>query len=189
MNTRRFTRLARTVGVLLLVAMPSLATAQILSNTASVNLEATLAQSLTISVTSGSSVNFTLTNGAAAAGDVPVVVETSWNIVPLLIGEIKLYGYFGTPSQALADGEGNYITSGLVEGRVTTGTPVSYTAFTQTGPVGPAGGSLALYSQLVTILNMVGSRSDNLDLQINLTGQSIPAGTYQGVLTLQARAS
>lgn len=172
----------------LLCFAPSVSIAQVLSGTGSVNLNATLAQSLSISVTSGSTVNFTLTNGAAANGDVPVVVQTTWNLTPLLVGAVSLYGYFGTPAQALADGTGNYITSTQVEGRMTTGTPVTYAPFAQTNPVGPAGGSLALFTELVTILNAVDTRTDNLDLRINLTAQTIPSGTYQGVLTLQARA-
>ena len=176
------------IAALLLCAWVSMATAQVLSGTGSVNLNATLAQSLSISVTSGSTVNFTLTNGAAANGNVPVVVQTTWNLSTLLVGAVSLYGYFGTPSQALADGAGNYITSSLVEGRMLTGTALTYTAFTQTNPVGPAAGSLALYTGLVTILNASKTRSDNLDLRINLTGQTLPAGTYTGVLTLQARA-
>jgi hypothetical protein len=167
---------------------PSIVAAQVLSGTANVNLNATLAQSLSISITSGSTVNFTLVNGNVATGSNPVVVSTSWNLSPLIVGAVSLYGYFSTPSQALTDGGGNNIASTLVQGRMTTGIPVTYVAFTQTNPVGPAGGSLALFTEVVTALNAVKTRSDNLDLEINLTGQTLPAATYTGVLTLQARA-
>jgi len=54
--------------------------------------------------------------------------------------------------------------------------------------VGPAAGSLLLYTQLVTALNAVSNRTDNLDLRIDLTALTIPSGTYTGVLTLQARS-
>jgi len=91
-------------------------------------------------------------------------------------------------TQALGDGSGNYITSASVRGRMTTGTPVTYLPFTQTNVVGPAAGSLLLYAQAVTLLNPVGSRDDNLDLRIDLTALTIPAGTYTGVLTIQARS-
>src|SRR2546425_5100420 len=130
----------RNIAVTLLFCgvAPRHAAAQVLSGTASVNLNAILAQSLSISVTSGSTVNFTLSNGATATGDVSVVVQTSWNLTPTLVGAVTLYGYFGTPGQALSDGTGNYITSTQVEGRMLTGTPVTYSPFTQTGPVGPA---------------------------------------------------
>jgi hypothetical protein len=160
----------------------------VLSNIANVNLSASMAQSVTIAVTSGSAVNFTLADGGIAAGDVPAVIQTNWNLNPGLIGAVSLYGYFDTPAQALTQGGGDDIASTRVEGRVTTGTPTTFTAFTQTNPVGPAGGSLALFSTAISGPNKVGTRTDNLDLRVNLTGTTAPAGSYTGVLRLQARA-
>ncbi len=74
-----------------------------------------------------------------------------------------------------------------MKGRVTTGTPTSFTAFTQNGvgTVGTAGGSLTLFTQSTAPL--AGNRTDNLDLQIDLTGQpNLLPGTYTGTLNLQA---
>jgi hypothetical protein len=176
------------VSVVLLALAPAMATAQVLSNLSSVNLNAVFAQTLSISVTSGSTVNFALAANSVAAGDVPAVVQTSWNLNPGQIGAVSLYGYFDTPAQALTDGGGNDIASSLVEGRMTTGTPTTFTAFTQTNPVGPAGGSLALFSTNITGINKISSRTDNLDIQVNLTSTTVPAGSYTGVLRLQARA-
>jgi len=188
MRPRAVALVACSAAVLSLALMPRLSAAQVLSNTANVNLNATLAQSLTISVTSGSTVNFTLVNGNVANGSTAVVVQTSWNLAPLLVGAVSLYGYFGTPAQALSDGAGSYITSSSVEGRMTTGLPVSYVPFAQTNPVGPAAASLALFTEAITLLNGIKTRTDNMDLRINLTSQTIPAGTYTGIVTLQARA-
>ncbi len=176
------------VAVVVLALAPAVASAQLLSNTANVNLNASLAQTLTISVTSGSTVNFTLVNGSPADGDVPTVVSTSWNLNPGLTGAVSLYGYFSTPAQALTDGGTNYIPTSLVMGRMATGTPTSYTAFTQTNPVGPAGGGLALYTEAITGVNKISTRNDNLDLRIDLTGQTLPAASYTGTLHIQARA-
>lgn len=170
------------------VALPNSGSAQAISNIGNINLNAQLPQSVTVTVTGGSTVNFAMTDGAASPGDVPAVIQTSWNVNPGLVGAVDLYGYFNTPAQALTDGAGNDIPSSWVEGRMATGTPTSYTAFTQTNPVGPAGGSLDLFTTAITGLNKLGNRTDNLDLQINLTGQSLPAGSYTGVLRLQARA-
>ena len=175
------------VAAALLALVPAVASAQVLSNIGNVNLAAALPQSLTITVTGGSTVNFTLTNGSPANGDVPAVIQTTWNLNPGQTGAVSLYGYFDTPAQALAAGT-DYIASSLVEGQMATGTPTTYTAFTQTGPVGPAGGSLALFSENITGVNKIKTRTDNLDLRINLTGQTLPAGSYAGVLRLQARA-
>lgn len=185
MNGRLAVRLL--VAAALALAVPSLASAQLLSGVSSASLSASLPQSLTISITSGSSVNFTLAENAAANGDVPVVVQSTWNLNPGLIGAVSLYGYFDTPASALVDGA-NSIPSSWVEGQMTTGTPTTYTAFAQTNPVGPAGGSLALFSEAITGVNKIKTRSDNLDLRVNLTGQTLPAGSYTGTLRLQARA-
>jgi len=176
------------VVVVLIALAPAVASAQLLSKIANVNLSAALAATLTVSVTSGSTVNFTLVNGSPADGDVPAVISTSWNVNPGLTGDVSLYGYFDTPAQALTDGGGNDIPTSLVMGRMTTGTPATYTAFTQTNPVGPAGGGLALFSEAITGLNKTKTRSDNLDLRIDLTGQALPPSTYTGIVRIQARA-
>jgi hypothetical protein len=164
------------------------AQAQTLSNIGNINLNATAAQTLTVAVTSGATVNFALAQGAAAAGDVSSAITTSWNLNPGLTGAVTLFGYFDTPSAALTDGVYDIATT-YVEGRMTTGAVATYTAFTQTNAVGPANGSLLLFTENVTGANKIKSRSDNLDLQINLAASpTVPASTYAGVLRIQARA-
>jgi len=176
------------VAVLAASALSATASAQVLSGTRNVNLAATLSQGLAVSVTGGSSVNFALTQNAATNGDVPTIIRTAWNLNPGQIGSVRLYAYFNVPAQALTDGAGNNIPSSWVMGRMATGTPTSYTAFTQTNPVGPAGGSLALFTTNITGINKSSSRTDNLNLRIDLTGQTLGTGTYTGVLRIQARA-
>lgn len=164
------------------------AEAQTLSNISNITLNASAAQTLTVSVTSGSTVNFVLAQGAAAAGDVSPAVSTSWNLNPGLTGAVTLFGYFNTPSAALTDGTYD-IASTYVEGRMTTGAVATYTAFTQTNAVGPASGSLLLFTEAVTGANKIKTRSDNLDLRINLASSpTVPASTYTGTLRIQARA-
>lgn len=176
------------VALAVLAASATAAQAQTLSNIGNVNLNAVAAQTLTVAVTSGSTVNFTLAQGAAAAGDVASAISTSWNLNPGLTGAVSLFGYFDTPSAALTDGTYD-IASTYVEGRMTTGSVASFTAFTQTNAVGPANGSLLLFTENITGVNKISTRSDNLDLQINLTASpTVPASTYTGVLRIQARA-
>lgn len=176
------------VALAVLAASATAAQAQTLSNIGNVNLNAVAAQTLTVAVTSGSTVNFTLAQGAAAAGDVASAISTSWNLNPGLTGAVSLFGYFDTPSAALTDGTYD-IASTYVEGRMTTGAVATFTAFTQTNAVGPANGSLLLFTENITGVNKISSRSDNLDLQINLTASpTVPASTYTGVLRIQARA-
>jgi hypothetical protein len=81
------------------------------------------------------------------------------------------------------------IPSSEVLGQVTSGTPTSYTAFTQSNTVGTANGGLLLYTQTLTSSNRSSNRTDNLNLEINLGAQpQLPAGSYTGLLNIQAQA-
>jgi hypothetical protein len=162
------------------------------SNAATVTLTANLAESLTIAATP-SNVSFTLVAGSTANGSAPVAITTTW----VLNGNrstVTLTGWFSSAAQALA-GTGStpaYIPTSEILGQVTTGTPTSYTAFTQTtsgGALGVSGASLVLFTNSITSSNRSATRSDNLNLQINLTSQpQLPADTYTGTLNLQAQA-
>ena len=73
---------------------------------------------------------------------------------------------------------------------MTTGLPVAFTAITQNavGGIGTAGGSLRLFAQNITGVNKKTSRTDNLNLQINLTGfPTLAPGLYSGTLNLTGR--
>ena len=54
------------------------------------------------------------------------------------------------------------------------------------GGVGVAGGTLQLFSQAVARAASSGSRTDQLDLRLDLTGTTTLAGDYTGTLNLQA---
>lgn len=134
-------------------------------------------------------VNFTLLAGGVANGDNPVPVTTSWNLNPGAVGAVTLYAYFDIPAQALTDGT-NTIPSSKVLGRFATGAPTIFTPITQTNPVGPAGGTVLLFTEAVTGANKVKTRGpENLELDIDLTTlPNQPAGTYTGTLRLQVQA-
>jgi len=172
-----------------LVASLSAYGAPLNSNTASVSLSATLAESLTVAATP-SSVSFTLVSGGTANGSAPVAVTTAW-VLNRNRTSVSLVGYFSSATAALTDGGSPAITipTSEVLGRVTTGTPTTYTAFTGSPALAPAGAGLGLFTQTITDTNRAANRSDNLDLQINLTAQpQLPAGTYTGTLSIQAQA-
>jgi hypothetical protein len=162
------------------------------SNASAVTLTATLPESLTIAATP-SAVTFNLVAGSTANGSVPVAITTTW----VLNGSrtsVTLTGWFSSASQALA-GTGSspaYIPTSEIYGQVTTGAPTSYTAFTQTttgSALGVSGASLVLFQSAISGTNRSFTRNDNLNLQINLTGQpQLPADTYSGTLNLQAQA-
>lgn len=183
-------RLVLALG-LLAVSSP-VALCQLSSNTASVALTAKLQESLTVAATPNA-VNFALVAGSKATGSAPVAITTTW-IMAGSRSSVTLTGYFTNPVAALTSGGTSpmNIASSEILGEVSTGTPTTYTAFTQTpatGAAGVAGGSLLLFKQGITSTNRSANRTDNLDLQIDLTGQpQLPAGTYTGTLNLVAQA-
>jgi len=189
---RRFVRWMGTLGlapgVLAAFLLAAPARGLTLSGVSNVTLQATKTSSLTVAIGSGTSMNFTLLQGAIANGSTAAQITSSWNVNPGKTGTVRLYAYFDTPSAALAGATQN-IASTYVEGRVTTGVPTTYTPITQTTPVGPAGGSLLLFSETITGGNKNKTRVDNLDLRINLTSSPpLAAGTYTGTLRIVVRA-
>lgn len=184
----RYTHLARAFVALALLALcPLIAKAQVDSNAPGVSLAAGANESLTVTLTGVSSVNFDLDAGTAVAGDNAVSIETEWRLRGSRT-TLELWGWFSSSSAALSDGFGYDIPTSAVRGRVATGAPTSFTAFTATGPFGAAGAALKLVDIGVAAPAHRGSRSDDLELQIDQTGLNLPAGTFTGTLTIQATA-
>jgi hypothetical protein len=146
--------------------------------------------SLTISA-SPASVNFGLVAGGTANGSSAVEITTTWGAgFCVFTCTVNLYGYFANASVALSGGSPAVdIPTSEVLGQMPTGAPTTFTAFTQSGPLGGAGASLLLFSQSFTIYTGNGSRTDALNLQINLANQpQLPAGTYSGTLYIVAQS-
>jgi hypothetical protein len=145
--------------------------------------------SLSVSV-SPSSVNFTVVPAGVSSGSNAIQVTTSWSAsLCLFTCTVNLYGYFASANAALSGGSPVVnIPSSQVLGQMSTGTPTTYTAFTQSGPLGGAGASLLLFSQSIFLYTGNSSRTDPLNLEIDLTNQpQLPAGTYTGTLYIQAQ--
>ncbi len=163
--------------------------AQLNSSAQNVTLNAVLSEALSISATP-SNINFNLVQGGIAVASAPVAISTSW-LVKSTRANVTLMAWFATPSAALTDGAStpNNIPSSELYGLVSSGTPTSYTAFGQSNALGTSGGGLLLFTQAMSAANRSANRTDNLSLEINLTAQpQLPAGTYSGVLNLQAQA-
>jgi|GEM_PF-2445096 len=150
----------------------------------------TAVSSLSVSA-SPTSVSFQLQSKGVATGSSAVAITTTWGgAVCLVTCTIKLYGYFSNATAALSGGSPvvNIPTSEVL-GQVTTGTPTTFTAFTQSAPLGGAGASLLLFTQTFALVALGGSRADALNLEINLASQpQLPAGTYSGTLFIQAQS-
>jgi hypothetical protein len=174
------------IAIALLLA-PQSGWSQLNSNPATVVLTATLLESLTV-VASPAGVAFDLAPGGEAIGSTPVTITTTW-ILGVTRTTVNLHASFSSTTVALTDGSTHNIPSANVFGQVTTGTAPSFTAFTQTTPFGAAGAGLKLLTQGVNVSNLTSSRTDTLNLKIDLTnGPSLPAGVYVGTLNIQAQA-
>jgi hypothetical protein len=162
-----------------------------LSNAQVISLAAAKTSRLSVAVTSGATQTLpSLVDNAANDFPSPVVIQTQWDLNPGQTGSVRVIAWFATPAQALYDASsGNPIPSSRMRGRVATGVPVAFTPFTQNpvGGIGAAGGSLQLLNVNVTGANKTTTRSDNLQLQLDLTGAPVlPPGTYAGTLNIQA---
>jgi hypothetical protein len=165
-----------------ILVFPLLAGAQVNGNRSTVNLNATLTTSLTVTA-SPANVNFALVRNGVANGSATVSITTRWTLTQL-IGTVQLWAYFSAPTAALSDGFGDNIPSSSVSGSPNGG---AFTPFTATSPFA-AGSSMRVFNALIFIFNTNAARTDTLDLRIDTTGLNLPAGTYTGVMHLQAQA-
>lgn len=174
--------LAGVAALLLVGASPVLAQVGLTSNVATVSLTATKNATLTVSPTASTATLASITDGSNANNFSAVSLTTAWNLTAG--SSVRLIGWFGTPAQALANGA-DAIPSSKVEGRVGA---AAYAPFTSgpVGTVGVAGGSLQLFNQAIGAGTRFGSRTDQLDLRLDLTGTTTLAGDYTGTLNLQA---
>jgi hypothetical protein len=143
----------------------------------------------TLSVSAAPSlVTFNLVARGAAIGNGPVSITTTWTGLSLL-STVSLYGFFTSSGAALTGTHSPAtIPTSAVLGQMTTGLPTSYSAFTQTNPLGGAGASLKLFSQSILIGLGSSGRTDALTLKIDLTSlPQLPADTYTGTLIIQAQ--
>jgi hypothetical protein len=157
-----------------------------------ISLAAARINILSVSVTSGSVQTIAaLQDNAVNSFATPVVIATQWDVNPGQVNSISLVAYFTTPSQALVGGTVQ-IPSSRVLGRMSTGLPTTFTAFTQAAVAGAgtAGGSLRLFTENISGPNKGAiTRTDNLDLQLDLVGfADLPVGTYTGTLNIRAVA-
>jgi hypothetical protein len=176
-------------AVLVLGAREARAQSGTVSAARVIALLATKTSQLSVTVTSGAVQSIpSLTDNVVNAFPTPVVITTGWDVNPGQTNTVNLMAYFTTPAQALTGGV-TQIPSSRVLGQMTTGLPVTFTAITQNalGGVGTAGGSLRLFTQNITGANKKTSRTDNLNLQLDLVGfPTLAPGLYSGTLNLRA---
>ncbi len=181
MHSRLKNALVGATALLLIGANTARAQVGMTSNLATVALTATKAATLTVTPAASVATLASITDGSNANVFTPVSLTTAWNLTAG--SSVRLVGWFGTPAQALANWT-DFIPSSKVEGRVNA---TAYAPFTgaPVGTVGVAGGTLQLFNQSIAA-SFYGSRTDQLDLRLDLTGTTTMAVTYTGTLNLQA---
>ena len=185
-------------ATLLLLCGPSAARAGaqagVTSLARTVALNATKSSALSVSIISGAAASLpNLTDNAVNIFPTPVRVTAAWTVSRAATNEVRLLAYFTSPAQALSNGP-NFIAASLVRGRVlttpvTTWQPTSWTAFTQNSSrgVGVNAATLRIFRIPISATNANGSRTFDLELQIDLTGQpAVTTGTYTGSITIRA---
>jgi hypothetical protein len=177
------------LALLALSVLMTLRARELSSQAQIISLAALSPGTLTVTVTSGAVQNIaSIADNAVNSFPSAVVIQTAWNVTPGQTNTVNLVAYFSLPAQAMVGGAAQ-IPSSRVLGRMSTGIPTTFTAITQNGVggVGTAGGSLRLFSVNIGGGNKDASRTDNLDLQLDLVGfPTLPAGAYAGVLNLRA---
>jgi hypothetical protein len=183
--------LVRSCGpkLLALSVLLALRAPELLAQTQIISLAATAPGDLSVTIQSGAVQTIAgVADNAVNNFPSPVVIQTAWNVNPGQTNMVNLVAYFSLPAQAMVSGS-TVIPSSRLLGRMTSGLPTTFTAMTQNGigGIGLAGGSLHLFSVNIGGANKDASRTDNLDLQLNLVGfPPLAAGTYAGVLNIRA---
>ncbi len=186
-------------GALAMTAsFPPAATAQINSNTGTVTLNATLAESLTVNVTGGAVVNFTLApNTAANAGSTTSTIQTAWVLAPGRT-KVTVWAWVANGAAALTDGGGDNIPASAVTataaGSGSAGGALNTVASGGAGVpafIAPAAATgVQIGNIAITGANKASSTTTTLTWNINTTGvPQLPAATYTGTVNIQAQAT
>jgi hypothetical protein len=168
------------------------------SNVGTVTLNATLPESLTVNVTSGAVVNFTLAaNTAANPGSTTSTIQTAWVLKPGRT-TVGVWAWVASGAAALTDGAGDNIAasqvtataagSGSAGGALSTsasggaGVPAFITPAAATG--------VQIGTVAITGANKASSTTTTLTWNINTTTTpQLPAATYTGTVNIQAQAT
>ena len=179
-------------ALLLAAANVPTAKAQLNSNTGTVTLNANLPESLTVTVNSGATVNFTLVAGTASnAGTTTTGITTAWVLKPGRTG-VAVWAYFASSTSALVhQTTGNTVDIPSAAVKIQVGGAGPYTTLTAVSPFNAAASGLQIgASTAISAANRNSSRTDTLAYQIDTTViPQLPADNYIGTLNIQAQAT
>ena len=180
------------IAIAVLMAAGNATAAPANSNIATVALNATLNESLTVAITSGTSINFTLApNTAANNGSGTSTVVTSWSLKPGR-NNIAVWAYFTSATAALNPvTAGNTVTIPSSAVKIQVNGAGAFNACTNVSPFNAAASGLQIGATSITgNTNINGTRTDTLAYQIDTTVvPQLPADSYTGVLNIQAQTT
>jgi hypothetical protein len=177
-------RLYRSIVIAILWLTSGFTFAQVSSAAGTdVTVNATLAESLTVSL-DALTMAIPLTAGSATnPGLTPINATTSWSLASGRTA-VALYAYFDSPV-ALVSGSSS-IANTQFSAKVDGGASLPFTAIE---PFGPAY-AVQVFNQAITIANRTGSKTSAVTLNIDLSAfPLLPPGTYSGTLHFRAQAT
>ena len=196
---RNFQRLLALMGgIALSAAISTPLKAQFNSSAGTVLLNATVTESLSVTVTGGATVNFNLApNTAANGGSTTTTIRTAWTLQPGRT-RVSVWAWVPNGAAALTDGVGDNIPASAVTataaGFGSAGGALNAVASGGAGVpafVTPAAATGVEIGQIhVTGAIRSSSGTATLTWNINTTGvPQLPAGNYTGTVNIQAQAT
>jgi hypothetical protein len=194
---KNFRRLLVIAAGIALASMPRTASAQVNSNVGTVTLNATLAESLTVGVTGGGTVNFNLApNTAANAGSTTSTIQTAWVLSPGRT-KVTIWAWVANGVAALTDGTNNIPSSAVSAAAAGSGSAGGALNSVLSGGAGvpafitPAAATgVQIGSVAITGANKSSNTTTTLTWNINTTfNAQLPASTYSGTVNIQAQAT
>jgi len=192
---RSFTR---TILICAVFALSLSAFAQTNSNTVDVTLQATLNETLTVTLNSGNSQSIASITPAAVntfSGG-PVNVTTAWVLKPGRT-TVGLYAYFNSATAAMAHTDtSNTVDIPAAAIKAQLNGAGAYNALANTTPFGASNAGLQLFSTSISGTNRNATRTDTVALELDLSGTAngqdmtqLPADVYNGTLHIRAQAT
>jgi hypothetical protein len=149
-----------------------------------ITLNATVGESITVTLTTGSTVNFSLTGSSADAGLTIPAWTTRWNLNPTRT-TVTVCAFLSGPLNGTGGNTDTIPVANILGSPAATGT---YTAFTGTGCGQPNELTINTYSTASTGSKNV-TESESVALEINDSTLTLQADTYTGTLNIVAQAT
>jgi hypothetical protein len=157
------------------------ANSDISSAQAGIQLIATVPAQLKLSI-SEVNLDLRIADTSRDSGVIQLPVVSSW-FLDSSTSKVELMGYFDSPASALVDNAGHAIPANHVVGGIS---GKEMLPFIEANQIGTVNASRTLFRQDVSPMNLVGSRTDTLQIQVSrIDDLELPPAEYHGVLHLR----